>query len=83
MAKKIAWTAQAKADVRAIDRRTALRLLHGLARFALAEEGDVCRLQDVEPPEFRLRLGDYRVRFRQLNDSIEIVRVLHRSEAYR
>jgi hypothetical protein len=30
MAKKIAWTDQAKADIRAIDRETALDLLHGL-----------------------------------------------------
>jgi hypothetical protein len=31
MAKKIAWTDQAMADVRAIDRSTAMRILHGLA----------------------------------------------------
>ena len=44
MAKKIEWTDQAKVDVRAMDRETALRLLHGLARFAFSEEGDVNRL---------------------------------------
>jgi hypothetical protein len=32
MAKKIAWTDQAKADVRGIDRETAIDLLHGPAR---------------------------------------------------
>jgi len=31
MAKTIAWSAQAKADVRAIDRQTALDLLYRLA----------------------------------------------------
>ena len=62
MAKKIAWTGQAKADVRAIDQRTAMRILHGLARFTQTEEGDVKRLQDIEPPEFRLRVGAYRIR---------------------
>jgi hypothetical protein len=66
MARKIAWTAQAQGDVRAIDRQTALKLLHGLARFALTEEGDVKQLQGIDPPEFRLRLGDYRVRFHDL-----------------
>jgi hypothetical protein len=60
MAKKIAWTAQAKADMRAIDQQTALRILHGLARFIATEEGDLKRLQDIDPPEFRLRAGDYR-----------------------
>jgi len=83
MAKKIAWTDQARADVRAIDRQTAIDLLHGLARFLATEEGDVKRLQGIEPPEFRLRLGDYRVRFQDLGDSIEILRVRHRKEAYR
>jgi hypothetical protein len=45
MAKKIAWTDQARADVRAIDRDTAIALLHGLARFLATEDGDVKRLQ--------------------------------------
>jgi mRNA interferase RelE/StbE len=83
MARKIAWTDQARADVRAIDRDTAIDLLHGLARFVSTEEGDVKRLQGIEPPEFRLRLGDYRVRFQDLGDSIEILRVRHRKDAYR
>jgi mRNA interferase RelE/StbE len=83
MAKKIAWTDQARADVRAIDRDTAIDLLHGLARFVATEEGDVKRLQGIEPPEFRLRLGDYRVRFNDLGEFIEIVRVRHRKDAYR
>jgi hypothetical protein len=33
MAKKIAWTSQARADVRAIDRETAIDLLDGIAHF--------------------------------------------------
>jgi mRNA-degrading endonuclease RelE of RelBE toxin-antitoxin system len=83
VAKKIAWTDQAKADVRAIDRPTALRILHGLARFKQTEEGDVKRFQDIEPPEFRLRVGAYRIRFYDRGDTIEILAVKHRSEAYR
>jgi len=69
MAKKIAWTDQARADVRSIDRATAIDLLHDLDRFVATEVGDVKRLQGIEPPEFRLRLGDYRVRFHDLGDS--------------
>jgi mRNA-degrading endonuclease RelE of RelBE toxin-antitoxin system len=74
---------QARADVRAIDQQTAMRILHGLARFTQTEEGDVKRLQDIEPPEFRLRVGAYRIRFYDHGDSIEILAVKHRSEAYR
>jgi hypothetical protein len=53
---------QAKADVRAIDQSTVMRILHGLARFIQTEEGDIKLLPDIEPPEFRLRVDAYRRR---------------------
>jgi mRNA-degrading endonuclease RelE of RelBE toxin-antitoxin system len=83
MAKSIIWSDEARADVRAIDRSIALGLLEGLARFAFTESGDVKQLHGYDPPQFRLRLGDYRIRFRNLGDSIEIVHVSHRKQAYR
>jgi mRNA-degrading endonuclease RelE of RelBE toxin-antitoxin system len=83
MPKRIAWTPQARADVRRIDRQTALNLLEGLADYVLTGHGDLDRLTDVEPVEFRLRLGDYRIRFYDLGESLQILRVLHRKEAYR
>ena len=83
MAKQILWTASAKSDIRVIDQRTALYILHGLARYVLSDEGDVKRLQGIDPPEFRLRVGNYRVRFRNLGSAIEILAVKHRREAYR
>jgi mRNA-degrading endonuclease RelE of RelBE toxin-antitoxin system len=83
MAKKIVWSDQAKADVRAMGRETAIDLLHRLARFLETEEGDIKRLQDIDPPEFRLRLGDYRLRYHDHGESIEVLRVLHRKDAYR
>lgn len=83
MGKKIAWTDQAKAQLRAIDRETALRILHALARLVATGEGDVKRLQDIEPPEFRLRIGDYRLRFHDLNDTLEVTSVKHRRDVYR
>jgi mRNA-degrading endonuclease RelE of RelBE toxin-antitoxin system len=83
VAKKISWTEPAKADVRAIDQRTAMRVLHGLARFVFTDEGDVTRLTDIDPPEYRLRVSDYRIRFYDYGDTVEIVSVKHRREAYR
>lgn len=83
MAKRVDWTNQAKADVRAIDQQTALRVLHGLALFIATDEGDVTKLTDIDPPEYRLRVGDYRVRFYDRGDTIEIVAVKNRREAYR
>ena len=46
-------------------------------------EGDVKRLQNIDPPESRLRVGDYRVRFHMTADTLEITAVKHRREAYR
>jgi mRNA-degrading endonuclease RelE of RelBE toxin-antitoxin system len=83
MPKKIIWDDQAKTDLRAIDQATALRILRAVARYLSTNEGDVKRLQDVEPPELRLRVGDYRVRFHELKDFIHILAVKHRREAYR
>jgi mRNA interferase RelE/StbE len=81
--KKIAWTDPAKADLRAIDQTTALRILHTLTRYLVSGEGDVKRLQDIEPPELRLRVGDYRVRFYDHGDSILVLAIKHRREVYR
>jgi mRNA interferase RelE/StbE len=83
MGRRIIWSDQAKSQLRAIDQGTAVRILHALARLIASGEGDVKRLQDIEPPEFRLRVGDYRVRFHDLGDSIEVLAVKHRRDAYR
>jgi mRNA interferase RelE/StbE len=81
--KRIAWTEQARADVRALDKHTAMRILSALHRFAASGAGDVKALQgDAE--EMRLRVGDYRLFFVLTGDDvIEVRRVLHRREAYR
>lgn len=69
--------------MRRIDRETAVRILEGLARFLLAEEGDVKLLKDSDPREYRLRVGDYRIRFHDLGDALQILSVRHGREAYR
>lgn len=81
--RKIAWRDQAKAQLRAIDQPTALRILHALAHFAATGEGDVKRLQDIDPPEFRLRVGDYRLRFHDDGHTLSVTAVKHRREVYR
>ena len=69
--KKIIFTIPAQADVRRIDRETAMRILTALHRFA-------------ETGELRLRVGEYRVRFSEEQpDTFRIHAVLHRREAYR
>lgn len=82
--KRIVFTPTARADVRRIDRETAMRILTALDRFARNGEGDLKRLQNIEPPELRLRVGDYRVRLtEEPPGTLTIHTVRHRSSAYR
>ena len=83
MAKKIEWTDAARADVRRIDRETAMRILEGLASFLFTEAGDVKVLKDSDPKEYRLRVGNYRVIFHDHGEILQILAVRHRREAYR
>ena len=75
-------TEAARADLRRIDREQAMKILLALTRFAKTGEGDVKQLKGST--DFRLRVGDYRVRMRLLKDgTIRIAQVKHRREAYR
>ena len=83
MGRKIAWTEGARCDLRAIEKATALRILHTIARYLVTGEADIKRLQGIEPPEFRLRCGDYRIRFYDFGDTLQILTIKHRKDAYR
>jgi mRNA-degrading endonuclease RelE of RelBE toxin-antitoxin system len=84
MAKRVIWSDEARADLRAIDRDTALRLLKALDRYLKTDSGDVNQLGGFDPPLFRLRPGPWRVIFRNCGaDAIEVVRVRNRREVYR
>lgn len=76
------FTEAARSDLQRIDREQAMRILLSLTRFAKTGEGDVKQLKGTT--DFRLRVGDYRVRMRALQDgTIRIAQVKHRREAYR
>jgi mRNA-degrading endonuclease RelE of RelBE toxin-antitoxin system len=84
MAKQIRRTTEARADMRAIDRDTALRLLKAIDRYRKTEAGDVKQLEGFDPPLFRLRIGAWRFMFRRHSEeAIEVIRVRNRREAYR
>lgn len=80
---EIEWTETALADMANLDKSIARRVKQSVERLAGTGAGDVKRLQDITPPEFRLRVGDYRVRFHQDHDTLRIIRVRNRREAYR
>ncbi|MBI1788508.1 MAG: type II toxin-antitoxin system RelE/ParE family toxin [Acidobacteria bacterium] len=80
---RIEWLDEAKADVRRLDRPTALRLFDGILHYARTGGGSVAPLHGDMAGSFRLRLGDYRVLFTLEQDSMRIFGVRHRSEGYR
>ncbi len=83
MSKRIAWTEQAKADLRGIEQPIAIQILKNLSRYLLTGEGSTKQLKGVTPPLMRLRAQNHRVFFRDHGDYIKIERVLDRKEAYR
>ena len=81
--KKILWSEAARTDIRRLDRDTAMRIFAALHRFAETGEGDIKKLQG-ESDDLRLRIGDYRVRFtEEADNTLLILSVRHRREAYR
>jgi len=81
--KNIEWSERARADIRALDRPTAMRIFEALTQFAHTGHGDLKRLKG-EGGELRLRVGDWRVRLtEEPGNLLRIHSVLHRSEAYR
>lgn len=83
MTKRVVLSTQAQADLATLDRAVALRIAGAINRFAATGAGNVQGLRGLHPPEFRLRVGDWRVRFHDHGDWIDILRVRNRREAYR
>lgn len=83
MALHIDWTEEARADIRSLDRDTAMRIFDGIYRFAVTGEGDIKVLQGKHAGKLRLRLGDYRLFFRPNGQILRVLAVKNRREAYR
>jgi mRNA interferase RelE/StbE len=65
----------------ALDRGIARRVKQAVERFAETGDG-VKKLHGIDPPEYRLRVGDFRVRFELDGETLRILRVRNRREAY-
>ena len=74
---------EALKDMARLDKGIARRIKQEADRLAETGTGNVKKLQGIDPPEFRLRVGDYRVRFHNDGIAVTVLRVLHRREAYR
>lgn len=77
-------TPQARRDMRRVDLSARQRVFNALDRYVAERLGDVTKLRGSSE-QLRLRVGDWRIRFRPDpgNRVIVVLRVLHRSQAYR
>jgi mRNA interferase RelE/StbE len=78
---RIEFKPRAVKDLNALDRLTARRILEKIRGLESDLAGDVKRLTNFTP-EYRLRVGDYRVLFEIEGDRVIIYRIKHRSRAY-
>ena len=77
------WASSAQAELRRVDRETAMRILLALTRYAETGEGDLKALEGKFTGAHRLRVGDWRVRFRRVpGGMIRVLAVENRGEAY-
>ena len=81
--REIEWTEASLDDMAALDKAIARRVRQSVERFAETGAGDIKRLQGIDPPEYRLRVGDYRVRFDLNGETLRVLLVRNRKEAYR
>lgn len=75
------WTSRAMADLERLDPAARSRVTRAIEQFSRHRHGDVKRLRKPAG-EWRLRVGDLRVRFIPRRESIHVLRVLPRSAAY-
>ena len=83
MALNLEWSEEARADIRRLDKPTALRIFDAVLRFARTGQGDIKQLQGEFEGKLRLRMGDYRLFISQSGGVLRIHSVRHRKEAYR
>jgi mRNA-degrading endonuclease RelE of RelBE toxin-antitoxin system len=78
------WAPRALRELARLDRREQHRVRQAVEAFASESKGDVLRLQNITPPEYRLRVGKWRVRFGLDHDRgiMQILHVLRRDDAY-
>jgi mRNA interferase RelE/StbE len=78
----IQFKPRAVKDIGRLSSRVQLQILKVIEAMSNNLKGDVKRLTNFTP-EYRLRVGDYRVLFEIENNNIVVYRVRHRREAYR
>jgi mRNA interferase RelE/StbE len=83
---RVEITRPADRDLKRLDRPVRERIIVALEGLAIdPPAGDTKRMSGITPPQWRLRVGDWRVRFNRDSETrtVLILRVLPRGRAYR
>jgi len=79
---KVKFKPRAIKDCKSIDKKRLKPIFSKIELLSNNLQGDVKKLTNFTP-EYRLRVGDYRVLFETEKDEIIIYRIMHRKEAYK
>ena len=82
MTYELEFKPQAVKDLERLDATLRTRIVAKVEIMADGLRGDVMRLTNFTP-EYRLRVGDYRVLFEIEGSKVVIYKVRHRSKSYR
>ena len=63
MSLRLDWTPKALRDLSRFDPPIRARIVTAMSALAESQQGDVIKLSGKNPPEYRLRVGGWRVRF--------------------
>ena len=78
---EIEFKSRAVRDLRGIDRSEARRIIRKIDAMKQDLAGDIKRLTSFTP-EYRLRVGNYRVLFEIEDEKVIVYRVRHRRDVY-
>ncbi len=76
MSLQVDWTPRAQRDLARLDRPTRSRIVAAILKLAETNQGDVVKLAGKQPPEYRLRVGGWRVRF-GWDQAVGVIVILH------
>lgn len=80
--REIEWTDASLNDLAALDRGMARGVKESVERFAETGAGNLKKLQGINPPEYRLRVSDFHVRFNLEGQIIRVLYVRNQRESY-
>ena len=74
-------------DMDRLKKHDATRIADGMEQHLAFEpmkesKSRIKRLKGISDPDYRLRIGDYRVFYNVVDDRVDVLRVMHKKETY-